>query len=116
MFFVIVFRTNMISTQIPSKSYVKRLDVFYTLGEGVIVSADIESRTRKGLMHYSRIVVDPVDLKIVKESCSCEAGSFGRKCWHIKTLEELAKTELKDEVQKTREDMMRIEEDIASWG
>jgi len=36
----------MIFTQIP-KSYVKRLDVFYVLSEGTIVSADIQSKSRE---------------------------------------------------------------------
>jgi len=105
----------MISTQIP-KNPIKRLDVFYVLSEGIIVSADIQSRTRKDLIHYSRITIDPISLKIVKESCSCEAGSFGKKCWHVKTLEELVKTDLKNEVEKVREEMLAVEEDIASWG
>ncbi|BDB97719.1 hypothetical protein SACC_07360 [Saccharolobus caldissimus] len=34
----------MISTQIP-KSYVKRTSVFYTLGEGIVISADIQSES-----------------------------------------------------------------------
>ncbi|MBB5255295.1 hypothetical protein HNQ62_003070 [Sulfurisphaera ohwakuensis] len=63
------------------------------MGEGVIVSAEIQSRTRKDVTHYSRIVLDPLSLKVIKATCSCEAGSFGRKCWHIKTLEELVKTD-----------------------
>ena len=107
----------MISTQIP-KSYVKRLDVFYTLGEGVIISADVQSRTRKDLIHYSRIAIDPISLKIVKESCSCEAGSFGKKCWHLKTLEQMIKEdkELRERIEKARQEMLAVEEDIASWG
>ena len=106
----------MISTQIP-KSYVKRLDVFYTLGEGVVVAGDVESKSRKGLLHYTRIVLDPLTMKIVKESCSCEAGSFGKKCWHLKTLEQLmASEEIREKIEKARQEMMPIEEDIASWG
>ena len=107
----------MISTQIP-KSYVKRLDVFYTLGEGVVVAGDVESKSRKGLLHYTRIVLDPLTMKIVKESCSCEAGSFGKKCWHLKTLEQMIKEdrELRERIEKARQEMMQIEEDIASWG
>ncbi|WP_048052745.1 SWIM zinc finger family protein [Saccharolobus islandicus] len=106
----------MISTQIPSKSYVKRLDVFYVLSEGVVVAGDVESKSRKGLLHYTRIVLDPVTMKITKASCDCEAGAFGKKCWHVKTLEELVKTDLKKEVEKVREEMLAVEEDIASWG
>ncbi|ACP36073.1 conserved hypothetical protein [Sulfolobus islandicus L.S.2.15] len=106
----------MISTQIP-KNPIKRLDVFYTLGEGVIISADVQSRTRKDLIHYSRIAIDPISLKIVKESCSCEAGAFHRKCWRLKVLEQLISSEeIKAKIEKARQEMMQIEEDIASWG
>jgi len=106
----------MISTQIPSKSVIKRIDVFYTLGEGVIISADVQSRTRRDVTHYSRIVLDPLSLKAVKATCSCEAGSFGKKCWHLKTLEQMIKEELRERTEKARQEMMQIEEDIASWG
>jgi len=63
------------------------------LGEGVIISADVQSRTRRDVTHYSRIVLDPLSLKVVKATCSCEAGSFGKKCWHLKTLEQLMASE-----------------------
>jgi len=113
----IVSRYKMISTQIPSKSYVKRLDVFYTLGEGVVVAGDVESKSRKGLLHYTRIVLDPLTMKIVKESCSCEAGAFHRKCWHLKVLEQLTSSEeIKEKIEKARQEMLAVEEDIASWG
>jgi len=113
----IVSRYKMISTQIPSKSMIKRIDVFYTLGQGIVISADVQSRTRKDLIHYSRITIDPISLKIVKESCSCEAGAFHRKCWHLKVLEQLISSEeIKEKIEKARQEMMQIEEDIASWG
>ena len=105
----------MISTQTP-KNPIKRLDVFYVLSEGVVVAGDVESKSRKGLLHYTRIVLDPLTMKITKASCDCEASAFGKKCWHIKTLEELVKTDLKKEVEKVREEMLAVEEDIASWG
>jgi hypothetical protein len=107
----------MISTQIP-KNPIKRLDVFYTLGQGIVISADVQSRTRRDVTHYSRIVLDPLSLKVVKATCSCEAGSFGKKCWHIKTLEQMIKEdkELRERIEKARQEMMQIEEDIASWG
>ncbi|MFP3203377.1 MAG: SWIM zinc finger family protein [Sulfolobus sp.] len=106
----------MISTQIP-KNPIKRLDVFYTLGQGIVISADVQSRTRRDVTHYSRITIDPISLKIVKESCSCEAGSFGKKCWHLKTLEQLmASEEIKEKIEKARSEMLAVEEDIASWG
>jgi len=88
---------------------------FYTLGEGVIISADVESRTRRDVTHYSRIDLDPLSLKAVKATCSCEAGSFGKKCWHLKTLEQMI-DELRERIKKARQEMMQIEEDIASWG
>ena len=106
----------MISTQIP-KNPIKRLDVFYTLGQGIVISADVQSRTRRDVTHYSRIVLDPLTMKIVKESCSCEAGAFHRKCWHLKVLEQLTSSEeIKEKIEKARQEMMQIEEDIASWG
>ena len=107
----------MISTQIPSKSMIKRIDVFYTLGQGIVISADVQSRTRRDVTHYSRIVLDPLSLKVVKATCSCEAGSFGKKCWHLKTLEQLmASEEIKEKIEKARQEMLAVEEDIASWG
>ncbi|WP_062088596.1 hypothetical protein [Sulfolobus acidocaldarius] len=107
----------MISTQIPSKSMIKRIDVFYTLGQGIVISADVQSRTRRDVTHYSRIVLDPLTMKIVKESCSCEAGAFHRKCWHLKVLEQLISSEeIKEKIEKAGQEMMQIEEDIASWG
>nr|WP_176705380.1 SWIM zinc finger family protein [Sulfolobus sp. NOB8H2] len=105
----------MISTQIP-KNPIKRLDVFYNLSEGVIVSADIQSKSRANLVHYTRLVLDPLTLKVAKASCDCEASAFGKKCWHVKTLEELVKTDLKNEIEKARQEMLQTEEDIANWG
>ncbi|EHP70458.1 SWIM zinc finger-containing protein [Metallosphaera yellowstonensis MK1] len=86
------------------------------MGEGVVVAGDVESKSRKGLLHYTRIVLDPLSLKVVKATCSCEAGSFGKKCWHLKTLEQMIKEELRERIEKARQEMMQIEEDIASWG
>ncbi|ADB87230.1 hypothetical protein [Saccharolobus islandicus] len=108
----------MISTQIPSKSYVKRLDVFYVLSEGVVVAGDVESKSRKGLLHYTRIVLDPLTMKITKASCDCEGYTFRHHCWHIETLKQLVVSDERviEEVMKAKEELMRIEEDIASWG
>ena len=107
----------MISTQTP-KNPIKRLDVFYVLSEGVIVAGDVESKSRKGLLHYTRIVLDPLTMKITKASCDCEGYTFRHNCWHIKTLEQMIKEdrELRERIEKTRQEMMQIEEDIASWG
>ena len=99
------------------KSMVKRLDVFWTLGEGVIVSADVQSRTRKNLTHYTRVVLNPFTMKVVEESCSCEAGSFGRKCWHLKLLEQLIENDagLREEIERARNEMIQAEKDVLSW-
>ncbi|QXJ27136.1 hypothetical protein J5U23_02918 [Saccharolobus shibatae B12] len=106
----------MISTQIP-KSMIKRTSVFYTLGEGIIISADIQSKSRKDVVHYTRIVLDPLSLKVVKSSCDCEGYTFRRHCWHIETLKQLLNDiKVRNEIEKAREEMMAIEEDIASWG
>jgi hypothetical protein len=105
----------MISTQIP-KNPIKRLDVFYVLSEGIIVSADIQSKSRKDLTHYTRLVLDPETLNLVKYSCDCEGFTFRHHCWHIKTLEQMIKEELRERIEKARQEMMQIEEDITSWG
>ncbi|BDC18245.1 hypothetical protein [Acidianus sp. HS-5] len=107
----------MISTQIP-KNPIKRLNVFYTLGEGIIVSADIQSRSRRDVIHYTRIVLDPLTLRTVKASCDCEGYTFRGHCWHIETLKQLinADEKIKEEVEKARNELMQTEEDIASWG
>jgi hypothetical protein len=38
----------------------------------------VPSRTRRGRTHT--VSVDPRDLAIV--ACTCEAGQYGRWCWH----------------------------------
>ena len=96
----------MTSTQI-TKSYVKRLDVFYTVGEGIIVSADIQSRSREGLLHYTRLVLDPLTMKIAKASCDCEGYAFRGYCWHIQTLRQLV-----DSDEKVREKIMKVKEEL----
>ncbi|WP_016731963.1 hypothetical protein [Saccharolobus islandicus] len=107
----------MISTQIP-KNPIKRLDVFYTLGEGVVVAGDIESKSRKGLLHYTRIVLDPLSLKVVKSSCDCEGYTFRHHCWHVEALKQLVASDekVREEVMKAKEEMLQVEADIASWG
>jgi hypothetical protein len=94
------------------KSYVKRLDVFYTVAEGIIVSADIQSKSREGLLHYTRLVVDPLTMKIIRASCDCEGFVFKGRCWHIETLKQLI-----DSDERVREEIMkvkRIEENTTS--
>ena len=97
----------MTSTQTP-KNYVKRLDVFYTVGEGIIISADIESRSREGLLHYTRLVLDPLTMKVARASCDCEGFAFRGHCWHIQTLKQLVDSDerVKEEVMKVKEELM----------
>ena len=84
----------------------KRVSVFCTLCEGIVISADIQSRTRTDLTHYSRVIINPANLKITKESCSCEAYTFCRKCWHIKLLEQLIENnkDLREEIERAKEE------------
>ena len=96
----------MTSTQTP-KSYIKRLDVFCTVGEGIIVSADIQSRSREGLLHYTRLVLDPLTMKIIRASCDCEGYAFRGYCWHIQTLRQLV-----DSDEKVREKIMKVKEGL----
>jgi hypothetical protein len=96
----------MTSTQI-TKSNVKRLDVFRTVGEGIIVSADIQSRSREGLLHYTRLILDPLTMKIIRASCDCEGYAFRGYCWHIQTLKQLV-----DSDEKVREKIMKVKEGL----
>jgi hypothetical protein len=50
----IVSRYKMISTQ-TLKKLRKKVRRFYTLGEGVVVAGDVERKSRKGLLHYTRL-------------------------------------------------------------
>nr|WP_054846335.1 hypothetical protein [Sulfuracidifex tepidarius] len=105
------------STQIP-KSYVERTSVFYTLGEGIVISADIQSKSKANLVHYTRVVLDPLTMKVMKSGCDCEGYTFRRHCWHIETLKQSVASDekVREEVMKAKEELMRIEEDIARWG
>ncbi|CDF81344.1 zinc-finger domain protein [Sulfolobus monocaudavirus SMV1] len=105
----------MSSTQTP-KSYVKRLDIFSILGEGILVSADIESKSRNGLLHYTRLVLDPLTMKIIKASCDCEGYAFRGYCWHIETLKQLVDSDerVREKIMKAKEELMRIKEDTVS--
>jgi len=55
-----VSRYKIISTQ-TLKKLRKKVRRFYTLGECVVVAGDVESKSRKGLLHYTRIVLDPLE-------------------------------------------------------
>ena len=89
--------------------------ITYTLGQGVIISADIPSKSRANLIHYTRLVIDPVDLKIKNYSCDCEGFTFRGKCWHIETLKKIAFTKLKEEIEKMAKEGLKREEDTL-WG
>jgi len=69
-------------------------------------------------LHYTRIIIDPLSLNIVKATCDCEGFTFRQHCWHIETLKQLEVSDERgrEEVMKAKEELMRIEEDIASWG
>ncbi|PVU72504.1 hypothetical protein DDW10_04075 [Sulfolobales archaeon SCGC AB-777_J03] len=56
----IVSRYKIISRQ-TLKRLRKKIRRFYTLGEGVVVAGDVERKSRKGLLHYTRIVLDPLE-------------------------------------------------------
>ncbi len=78
----------------------------------IIVSADIQSKSREGLLHYTRLVMDPLTMEIIRASCDCEGFVFKGRCWHIETLKQLI-----DSDQRVREEIMkvkRIEENTAS--
>ena len=45
----------------PLNKLRKNVRRFYTLGEGVVVAGDVERKSRKGLLHYTRIVLDPLE-------------------------------------------------------
>jgi hypothetical protein len=99
-----------------NKKYIQQVHITYTLGQGVIVSADFQSKSRPGITHYARIIIDPIDFTVTKASCDCEGFTFKRKCWHIQTLKEITFTELKEEVEKMAKEELEVEGDIASWG
>jgi hypothetical protein len=42
------------------------------------ITYDVPSRRRTGKTH--QVSVDPRDMAIV--SCTCEAGQYGKTCWH----------------------------------
>jgi len=54
------------------------------------------------------LALDSVSLKITKASCDCERVFLQRKCCHIETLKQLASTELRNEIEKVRREMMQI--------
>jgi len=100
-----------------TKNPIKRISVHFNLGEGVVISADIESRSREGLMHYTRIILDPSTLEVIRATCSCEGYTFRMKCWHIESIREMTKEELKEEIDKVRNEMLKFEEQtLAEWG
>ena len=49
----------------------------------VRVSGDVASRSRPGLYHHVELYISG---SCIRFSCSCEAGSFGFLCEHVKDL------------------------------
>jgi hypothetical protein len=85
----------------------------------IIVSADIKSRSRHNLVHYTRVVLDPNTLKITTATCDCEGFTYRRSCWHIKALEQIVYSdELKKKIEEARKEIaiMSDHDDVASWG
>jgi len=75
----------------------KRVNITHN-SSGIIVSADIPSRSRPSLSHYTRLVIDPETNEIIKYSCDCEGFTFRKKCWHLYLLKGLINSELKEKV------------------
>ena len=96
------------------KSYIKSINIFDS-SMGIIISADIKSRSRAGIIHYTRIIVDPMNNKIIKASCDCEGFTFRKSCWHVQLLEYLVETEYKNEIEKAREYRKRLAEEALNW-
>jgi len=108
--------TSPTKTQVPQylKSYIKSVNVVPT-SLGLIISADIRSKSRPGVTHYTRIVVDPLKGEVVKASCSCEGFTFKKECWHIKVLKEMAKDEFANELEKARQAELKLIDDALNW-
>jgi hypothetical protein len=96
------------------KSYIKSINISDS-SMGIIISGDIKSKSRPGISHYSRIIIDPMSNKIIKSSCDCEAFTFRKSCWHLELLEYLARTEYKNEIEKAREYRKRLAEEALNW-
>jgi len=96
------------------KSYIKSINVFDS-SMGMIISADIKSKSRLGMIHYSRIIIDPMNNKILRASCSCEGFTFRKSCWHVELLEYLANTEFKNKIEEAKEYRKRIGEEALNW-
>ncbi|WWQ61874.1 hypothetical protein V6M85_14080 (plasmid) [Sulfolobus tengchongensis] len=102
--------------QIP-KNPVRRINVFYSLSEGVVVAVDIESRSRKGLLHYTRVILDPRSKRITNYSCDCEGFTFRRKCWHVEYVKEtINRKEINERIEEEAKKLLEIEDEIANWG
>jgi hypothetical protein len=103
-------------TQVPQylKSYVKSVNVVPT-SMGLIITADVKSRSRPSISHYTRIVIDPLNGEVVKASCSCEGFTFGKECWHVKILKEMAKNEFVNELEKARQAKLKLIDDALNW-
>ena len=61
--------------------------------DGVVrVSGDIASDSRPGLYHHAEVLINN---GWVRFSCSCEAGSFGFLCEHVRELYNVYRKNLK---------------------
>ncbi|MCQ4345535.1 MAG: hypothetical protein RXQ70_05105 [Sulfolobaceae archaeon] len=104
---------GLISFSETLKYPIKRVDVFHVLSKGIVVSADIRSKSKKDLTHHVGLVLDPLTLKVVKYSYDYEGYTFRHHYWRIWTLERMIKedNELRERIGKTRQEITRIEED-----
>jgi hypothetical protein len=99
-----------------------KIDVHVTFNDqGIVISADIPSKSRPGLLHYTRIILDPDTLKTIKATCDCEGWTYRGKCWHIKVLEQItcSDEEVRKKIEEIKEDFMIFasgHDDVASWG
>jgi hypothetical protein len=99
----------MAQTQTP---FIKQIYVTYN-GQGIIVSADIQSKSRPNITHYTRVIINPISMRIYKASCDCEGFTHRRKCWHIEALKQEI-SNIREEIEKVKEESSH--DDIASWG
>ncbi|MCI4408456.1 MAG: hypothetical protein JHC26_05145 [Thermofilum sp.] len=95
------------------KSHVEKINITHT-SHFIIVSADIRSRSRPWLTHYTRVIIDPISNEIIKYSCDCEGFTFRKKCWHLQLLKEMISSDLKEkvleeEIKWYREKLLRCE-------
>jgi hypothetical protein len=94
---------------------IKNINVALTMDHFILISGDIKSKTRD-IYHYTRLILDPIKMTVVKQSCDCEGFTYRKKCWHLETLKVLTKSQLKDEIERKREEILGKERQFLSWG